>query len=334
MDDEPIRGLTDDAFFHAMGYLDLVDIYSGMTVARRWKTLLRDDSSDALWTRLVELAWRDKCYVAEGIKVLAGGEEAVSTWKAAQRSELLNLSVKKLKTSLVKRGVASAAIAGCFEKREFVDLLLPYVTKQGENLSVPYNPLDPSSLLASVPTPSSVASCCASALRLSVRDSRRSQISERELCGLAFQIRTRADGPLREVCQLDPWYMGVGAGRVIFRPTDEGAGVDFTWPKGEDGRDLNPFEPMGLGNSPSMTVNWNLVQDQRVVNLLFSGQAGPQEVIARHPGNWGWVLFSRGTCWTSWEYTKEDVDEIGVADEDLRPLYDTSMRNSQSAGDY
>ena len=48
MDSEPIKGLTDDTFFHAMGYLSLQDIYSGMTVAKMWKTLLRDDSSDEL----------------------------------------------------------------------------------------------------------------------------------------------------------------------------------------------------------------------------------------------------------------------------------------------
>ena len=49
-----------------------------------------------------------------------------------------------------------------------------------------------------------------------------------------------------------------------------------------------------------MTVTWRLTHFNRVVQLSFSGQDGPQEIVSRHP-NWGWVLFSQGTVWTSFE---------------------------------
>ena len=30
-----------------------------------------------------------------------------------------------------------------------------------------------------------------------------------------------------------------------------------------------------------------------MVQILFNGQPGPQEVACRHPVNWGWVLYSQ-----------------------------------------
>ena len=38
-----------------------------------------------------------------------------------------------------------------------------------------------------------------------------------------------------------------------------------------------------------------------LVQILFNGSPGPQEVVCRHPSNWGWVLYSQGTCGTSFE---------------------------------
>ena len=46
-------------------------------------------------------------------------------------------------------------------------------------------------------------------------------------------------------------------------------------------------------------LGWRL-DEGRIVNLLFNGHPGPQEIVCRHPRTWGWVLYSQGTCWTSW----------------------------------
>ena len=45
--------------------------------------------------------------------------------------------------------------------------------------------------------------------------------------------------------------------------------------------------------------------------LIIAGQRGPQEVVSRHPENWGWILFSQGSLWTSFEMPFLD-DESGV----------------------
>merc|ERR1712072_597792 len=52
---------------------------------------------------------------------------------------------------------------------------------------------------------------------------------------------------------------------------------------------------------PSVAFGWAVEMDGRIVRILFDGQPGPQEVVCRHPRTWGWVLYSQGTCWTSWE---------------------------------
>ena len=40
--------------------------------------------------------------------------------------------------------------------------------------------------------------------------------------------------------------------------------------------------------------------DGSLVQIYFRGQPGPQEIVCRHPLTWGWILYSQGTCWTSW----------------------------------
>ena len=97
----------------------------------------------------------------------------------------------------------------------------------------------------------------------------------------------------------DPWWQRKGCGEARFEPDGR---VVVTWPEVE-GERLDPFAALGMRISDH-GLGWSeaqLTADGRVVQLLFDGRPGPQEVVCRHPGTWGWVLYSQGTVWTSWE---------------------------------
>jgi hypothetical protein len=80
-----------------------------------------------------------------------------------------------------------------------------------------------------------------------------------------------------------------------------------------DGAPMDPFAALGM----RVRLGWRLVSGQEqspgmpatatgdgggcVVQLLFNGQPGPEEIVCRHPTTWGWVLYSGGSVWTSWE---------------------------------
>ena len=85
----------------------------------------------------------------------------------------------------------------------------------------------------------SVASCAVTALKLSVEDSKRTQALPSELTELMFRIRCRSDGPLRDLCPIDPWWKGLGSGRVSFGSESDDNVLTFTWPKGPDGTEMN-----------------------------------------------------------------------------------------------
>ena len=56
---------------------------------------------------------------------------------------------------------------------------------------------------------------------------------------------------------------------------------------------MDPFAAMGMGINTSLA--WCSSMDGRVVQLLFNENQGPQELVCRHPFNWGWVLHSQAT---------------------------------------
>ena len=67
-------------------------------------------------------------------------------------------------------------------------------------------------------------------------------------------------------------------------------------------------------------LGWALEMGGEVVQLSFHGRNGPQEIVTRHPTNWGWVLYSQGTCWTSWEMPSREKEDPLLKDEALHRL--------------
>ena len=98
-----------------------------------------------------------------------------------------------------------------------------------------------------------------------------------------------------EVTHMDPWYSNRGHGEARFA---DDFTVTFNWPT-VDGVEMNPFAQMGMSNP--LTLRWAIEHDGAVIRILFGAQRGPQEMVCRHPVHGGWVLYSMGSVWTSWE---------------------------------
>jgi hypothetical protein len=133
------------------------------------------------------------------------------------------------------------------------------------------------------------------ALRFAKQDETRTRIAASELTSFTFHIRVRGDGPMGEVTHMDPWYSNRGHG--VARFADDFT-VTFTWPT-VDGVEMNPFAQMGMSNP--LTLRWAMENGGAVIRILFGAQRGPQEMVCRHPVHGGWVLYSMGSVWTSWE---------------------------------
>ena len=59
-----------------------------------------------------------------------------------------------------------------------------------------------------------------------------------------------------------------------------------------------------------------------MVHMLLDSERrqGPHEVVCRHPKNWGFVLYSQGTCWTSWPMPADWAADPLLQDDMLRYL--------------
>jgi len=147
------------------------------------------------------------------------------------------------------------------------------------------------------------------ALRMSIADSSRRIITEDELCSFKFNIRLRGDGPLAPLLENDPWWKGKGCGEVQFQADHT---VTFQWPD-----NMNPFSEM-MGDASRLS--WRLPSKACYVQLLMFGSRGPQEFILRHP-NWGWMLVSGGTCWSSFPMPVRGTDSF-MEDSNLVDMLD------------
>lgn len=153
-------------------------------------------------------------------------------------------------------------------------------------------------------------------VRIALRDAKRTWIREEEMCGMEWSIRVRADGPLQQMCHVDPWWRRRGPCCKVSFALDTHS-VHFV---GE------PFE--------------HLVQQMQPGELYFALEAaasnspscqrlnlsiGVTELVGRDFTNWGWFLLSRATLWTSFEpnprgYALEDPLESDADLETLLPF--------------
>ena len=274
--------LPNDVLLMVCFHLERRDVAISHQVSRAWSALL--GGSELLWRGLCQREWADKEYVPASLQVLSEGRAAVAAARAASREKLMRLRVSELKDRMRSLKLQSRA-SELIEKGDFADCILRAQTSASELLNEP-------SLLLREGEPHAKG-----ALRLSLDDSERLAITEQELTSLTFSVRMRNDGPLADAICFDPYWAGKGVGKARF--TAEGH-VEFHWPPDPDadGAPMDPFLALGMETA---ILGWSLEGHGLMVQMSFNGQEGPKELVCRHPTNWGWVLYSQGTCWTSWE---------------------------------
>ena len=75
-----------------------------------------------------------------------------------------------------------------------------------------------------------------------------------------------------------------------------------------DGAVMNPFAMM-MDQEGLDSMAYELTESKEFVQLYFNvSSKGPLETCARHPTNWGWILFSEGTVWCNWDHCLADKD--------------------------
>jgi hypothetical protein len=284
-----------DVLSEVASQLAMGDLARSLRVSKAWRGIL--DGTPFIWRALCEHAWEGKAYVPASLRSMAEGEflskDAAQESDEKERQSLLALKIRELKDLM--RGLRIQVSAGeLIEKDDFASAIMQARRKAAESHTATQTLLSRPWLLvrASEPLPKA-------ALRLSLSDAKRLRVTDEELTSVVFNVRLRNDGPLKDAARFDPWWLGKGRGEARF--TADGR-VSFTWPDDPDdpaAGPLDPFAAMGMRLGPR-GMGWVTSMEGRVVQLLFDGHGGPQELVCRHPVFWGWVLYSAGSCWTSW----------------------------------
>ena len=305
MDAFPTLALAgNDVLVEVAATMALRDLAKALRVCKAWHEIL--DGSPHIWRRLCDYFWHSKAYVPLALRKLStmdfASEATLQQAEEEERRDLMALKIRTLKTMLLTLSLTESAdgSSNFIEKSDFVNAVLS--ARRRDFLEASLEAAGPSlQLEVLLKRPFLLAKAGESlpkaALRLSLADASRLRVTEEELVSTVFNVRLRNDGPLAHAIAFDPWWQGKGCGEAQFTP--EGR-VEFTWPE-VAGEVMDPFAAMGMQN-PSL--GWELDLDGRLVQLLFNGHAGPQELVCRHPENWGWVLYSGGTVWASWEMPK------------------------------
>lgn len=280
-----------DVLSEVASQLSVGDLARLLRVSKAWQGIL--DGTPFIWRDLCEHAWEDKAYVPASLRSMSEGdflsEDVAQRSDEKERQTLLGLKIRDLK--VVMRSLRIQVSTGeLIEKDDFAVAIMKARRKAAKShtetlLSRPWLLVRANETLPKA------------ALRLSLSDARRLRVTEEELASFVFNLRLRNDGPLAHAVRLDPWWQGKGRGEARFSADGR---VRFTWPSDPDdpaAEPMDPFAAMGMRNA---SLGWALSMEGRVVQLLFDGNSGPQELVCRHPVTWGWVLYSGGSCWTSW----------------------------------
>ena len=289
---DPLGRLGDDIFLAVAAMLPLEDVARALLVAKAWQQALDQDAD--LWQSICAREWRHKVYVPRALRAMAAGISALQAVEEEERQELMRLRARELKDQMRLLNLRDE-MASLVEKCDFAEAILRVRRQAAADGTTTQKLLrQPLELVRHT----SAEVLPKAALRLSLADAKRTRITVEELMALTFSIRVRSDGPLAEAAAYDPWWLNKGSGEARF----ERGAIRLSWPAdpdpNSDGEPLNPFVMMGM--SGDMAMDWSLELNGSLVQIFFHGQPGPQEIVCRHPINWGWVLYSQGTCWTSW----------------------------------
>lgn len=195
--------------------------------------------------------------------------------KLSHRIDLFSFSIRELKQLAAVYGLN---VTRCFEKGDIVEVIHRREVRK------------------KLPT-----ECLARfALRMAVCDRTRNCLREHELCSFRWDIRVKADGPLGHMVTSDPWWStppGPSRTTTVFYHTDGRLTFEFSGPSAF--RAILPSQEGEAGT-------YSLERSGSSIRLSF----GVREHVARHPQNWGWVLQSEGSVWTSFTLPVRGTDPL------------------------
>lgn len=259
------------------GYLPCKDIAALEAVNSFFYTSIRE--SEHFWRETAGQILQGKVFVPALVTRLLMPKN-----KLTHRIDLFSCSVRELRQLAAVYGLN---LTKCFEKGDIVDVIHRREIK---------NKLP-------------VESLAHFALRIAVIDRTRNCLQESELCAMVWDIRLKKDGPIGHMVASDPWWASPpGPSRSTTVHFHMDGRLTFTFEGPSAFRDMFHTES---GQHEGAT--YYMEGSGSVLALSF----GVREHVARHPTNWGWVLQSSGSVWTSFILPARGTDaflEDGVVE--------------------
>jgi hypothetical protein len=288
----------DHLLFHANLYVEIFsyfhfhELLSLETLNQQYFQAIRE--SEPLWRIVAAILLSNKFYIRSFMKRLLMDGNRID-----HRVDLKAMTIKELKTLSNYYGLNTTT---CFEKMDLVNVI---------------NKRELRSKLE-------IESLAHFALRLIWLDKDRNCLTEEDLCEYEWNIRVRGDGPLRSLVPTDPWWSTPN-----LNGSNEIEGVITTAPPIPGTTTTLRFYKNGeffiQANGPSFLES--LIADQSDAytysleksGTILSLSIGVKEYVARHPGNWGFILQSQGTVWTNYPMPPKGVDLL-LEDEHVSSL--------------
>jgi hypothetical protein len=114
-----------DVLLMAASHLSLSEMANSLRVCKAWRSIF--DGTPHLWRSLCERTWRDKAYVPESLRALAGrdfaSEDDTQQAELRQRQNLMGLRIAELK-QMMRRLRVQVNTADLIEKGDFADAIL------------------------------------------------------------------------------------------------------------------------------------------------------------------------------------------------------------------
>jgi hypothetical protein len=264
-----------------LSFLTLTEVVLLESLNHIYLTNIR--SSSEIWSHIAELLMRGKTYIPAIIhRLLIPGNHAL------KRLDLEGMSVKNLSKLVQHFGLDCSKCCG--DKNEVIKV----VSKRELSKKM------------------EIESLSRFAVRICILDKSRNSITEDELCSFSWNIRVRGDGVLAQLVDYDPWWTenveGPTTTRVFFEKSGK---MDFVF------SGPSAFQHMLQHQAEAFPdgLTYSLDRSGSVVHLCF----GVREYVARHPQNWGFILISPGSVWTSFVMPSRDSDSF-LCDSQLNDL--------------
>jgi hypothetical protein len=290
-------------YYHILPYLSWSKVLALESMNSLFYHTIR--SSEPVWREILFKFFQTKYYLRSIIKrFLTDGN------RIDYRLDLIKMTIKELKSLAYSYGLN---ITTCFEKADLIAVI--HKREIREKLPV---------------------ECLAHyGLRIAWLDRKRNYLTEEDLCSYEWNIRVRADGPLKSLVSSDPWWTDTSDTQENENQMTE-TGVSHTGQRRqeEEGEGLVKqttaiikFYPNSefqiIRNGPSFLEslmdgdpNERFTYALEKSGTILSLSIGVKEYIARHPHNWGFILQSQGTVWTNYPMPKRGKD-ILLEDENV-----------------